>query len=169
MRGLAILAVIFIILPLLIFAAGQFGLLGGPPPVEPGPRDGKLKPPSRTTNSVSSQADLWPGDEYAVDYARIEPLRFSGDPAAAMNRLREVLGGWPGAVIVEDRPDYLRAEFETRWLRFIDDAEFMLDADAGVVHVRSKSRLGRRDFGVNRARIEALRRHLDFPLIRIGA
>jgi uncharacterized protein (DUF1499 family) len=161
MRALALVAVVLVILPLLALAAGQFGLLRGAPPGERGLRDGKLKPPSRTQNSVSSQASLWPAADYDVAYAMIEPLRFSGDPTAAMNRLQSVLSAWPGARIVEDRPDYIAAEFETRWLRFVDDAEFLLDPAAHVIHVRSKSRLGRKDFGVNRARIEALRRKLD--------
>jgi len=87
MRALAFLAFVFLILPLLLLAAGQFGFLRGSIPDEPGLRDGKLRPPSRTPNSVSSQADLWPAAEYDVDYARIEPIRFSGDPVAAMNRL----------------------------------------------------------------------------------
>jgi len=161
MRALAILAFVFVILPLLALAAGQFGLLRGSPPAERGLRDGKLQPPSRTSNSVSSQADRWPAGEYDVEYARIEPLRFSGDPVVAMNRLRDVLRAWPYATIVEDRPDYIAVEFETRWLRFVDDAQFLLDPAERVIHVRSKSRLGRGDHGVNRDRIEALRRKLD--------
>lgn len=161
MRALVIAAVVLVILPLLVLAAGQFGFLRGAPPGERGLRDGKLKPPSRTQNSVSSQAGLWPAADYDVAYASIEPLRFSGDPTAAMNRLQNVLAAWPGARIVENRPDYIAVEFETRWLRFVDDAEFLLDAAAHVIHVRSKSRLGRKDFGVNRGRIEALRRKLD--------
>jgi uncharacterized protein (DUF1499 family) len=63
----------------------------------------------------------------------------------------------PGARIVEEQPDYLYAEFETRWLKFVDDVEFLLDEPHGAIQVRSASRLGRRDFGVNRARIEAIR------------
>jgi len=161
MRALAFLAFVFLILPLLLLAAGQFGFLRGSIPDEPGLRDGKLRPPSRTPNSVSSQADLWPAAEYDVDYARIEPIRFSGDPVAAMNRLRDVLNAWPDAAIVEDRPDYIAVEFETRWLRFVDDADFLLDPAGRVIHVRSKSRLGSGDYGVNRKRIEALRRKLD--------
>ena len=161
MRALAFLAVVFLILPLLLLAAGQFGFLRGSPPGEPGLRDGKLQPPSRTRNSVSSQAHLWPAAEYDVEYARIEPIRFAGDPVAAMNRLRDVLHSWPGTTVVENRPDYLAVEFETRWLRFVDDAEFLLDPAEHVIHVRSKSRLGRNDFGVNRSRLEALRRKLD--------
>jgi uncharacterized protein (DUF1499 family) len=105
---------------------------------------------------------LWPEDDYAAAYAKIEPLRFTGDTAIAMNRLHDVIESWPGARIVENRPDYLYATFETRWLRFVDDAEFLLDPGARVIHVRSASRLGRKDFGVNRARVEALRRKLDF-------
>lgn len=161
MRALAILAFIFIILPLLLLAAGQFGLLMGRAPAEPGLRDGKLKPPSRTPNSVSSQAGLWPESEHAVEYARIEPLAFTQDAALAMNRLRDVLAGWPGAHIVENNPDYLYVQFHTRWLRFVDDAEFLLDPAARVIHVRSASRLGRKDFGANRTRIEAIRRRAD--------
>ena len=161
MRALAILAFIFIILPLLLIAAGQFGLLTGRAPTEPGLREGKLKPPSRTQNSVSSQAALWPEADYAVKYATIEPLAFTQDSALAMNRLRDVLTAWPGALIVENSPDYISVQFETRWLRFVDDAEFLLDPATRVIHVRSASRLGRRDFGTNRARIEAIRRRAD--------
>jgi uncharacterized protein (DUF1499 family) len=161
MRALAFLAFVFLILPLLLLAAGQFGLLRGAPPAQLGLRDGKLKPPSQTPNSASSQAELWPVTEYAVEYAKVEPLRFSGDPAAAMGRLRDVLNAWPDAYIVEDSSDYIAVEFETRWLRFVDDADFLLDPEARVIHVRSKSRLGRKDFGVNRKRVEALRRKLD--------
>lgn len=160
MRTLAILAFVFIILPLVVFAAGQFGLLKGRPPAESGLRDGKLRPPSRTPNSVSSQAHLWPEGEHAVD-ATIEPLAFTQDSALAMNRLRDVLAGWPGARIVENNPEYLAVQFETRWLRFVDDAEFLLDPAAKVIHVRSASRIGRRDFGTNRVRIEAIRKRAD--------
>lgn len=157
MRALAILGFIFIILPLLLLAAGQFGLLMGRAPTDLGVRDGKLKPPSRTANSVSSQATLWPEGEYASEYARIAPLATDGNGPAALARLRTVITAWPGARIVENRPDYLRVEFVTRWLRFVDDAEFWLEPSGAAIQVRSASRLGRKDFGVNRARIEAIR------------
>lgn len=160
MRVLAILGFIFIVLPLLVLAAGQFGWLAGQAPNDLGVREGKLKPPSRTDNSVSSQAALWPEGEYASRYAQIAPLAAGGNGSAAMARLRTLLTAWPGARVVEDRTDYLRVEFMTRWLRFVDDAEFLLDPANNVIHVRSASRLGRKDFGVNRARIEAIRAQL---------
>jgi uncharacterized protein (DUF1499 family) len=63
----------------------------------------------------------------------------------------------PGIRVVEQRPDYLRAEAETRWMRFTDDLEFWFDPGRKVIELRSASRLGRKDFGVNRERIEAIR------------
>jgi uncharacterized protein (DUF1499 family) len=150
--GLALL-----VLGLALLLAGQAGALAGAAPEDLGVRDGRLKPPSRTPNSVSSQADLHAGTGALVDYARIAPLAAGADQAAAMARLRAAIEATPGARLVAARPDYLYAQFSTRWLKFIDDAEFWASPADGVIHVRSASRLGRKDFGVNRARIEALR------------
>jgi uncharacterized protein (DUF1499 family) len=141
----------------LLLAAGQAGLLSGATPSDLGVRNGRLKPPSPTPNSVSSQADLHAGTGALVDDARIAPLAGGGDLAATMVRLRAAIEATPGARIVEARPDYIRATFTSRWLRFVDDAEFWAAEAEGVIHVRSASRLGESDFGVNRARIETLR------------
>jgi len=149
------------VLAALLLAAGQLGWLSGRTPADLGVRDGRLKPPSSHPNSVSSQADLHKGTDARVDYARIAPLAGGGDLSATMTRLRAVIEAMPGARIVESRPDYLYVQFETRWLRFVDDADFLLDPAGHVIHVRSKSRLGSNDHGVNRKRIEALRRKLD--------
>ncbi len=149
-------------LAVLALVAGQLGWLRGPQPSRLGAAEGKLKPPSKTPNSVSSQADLWP-DHPQREYARIAPLpagAAAGGTDAAWARLRSVVEGERSARIVLAEGDYLHAQFTTRWLGFTDDVEFWLDRNAGVIHVRSASRLGRRDFGVNRARIEALRARL---------
>ena len=145
------------VLALLLLLAGQAGWLSGRAPTDLGVRNGLLKPPSGTPNSVSSQADRHAGSGALVDYARIAPLAADGDLAATMAGLRAVIEATPGARIVEARPDYLYAQFSTRWLKFTDDAEFWASPAEGVIHVRSSSRLGRADFGVNRARIERLR------------
>ena len=108
---------------------------------------GKLAPPKRTPNCVSSQADPADREHY------VAPIAFSGDRAA----VRRAVEALPGATIVKQEPDYLYAEFRTPLMRFVDDLELLHDAGAGVIHVRSASRLGRRDFGVNRKRVEALR------------
>jgi uncharacterized protein (DUF1499 family) len=152
--ALAWAAAVAVLLPI---AAGQAGLLRGAPPSDLGVQDGRLRPPSMTRNSVSSQADLWP-DHPQRESSRIAPLAYRGDGAAAMTRLRSVIEATSGARVLGQREDYLHAAFETRVLRFTDDAEFWLDRGAGVIHLRSASRIGREDFGTNRARIEALRR-----------
>ena len=143
-----------------LFLAGCAGLLAGSAPADLGVHKGLLKAPSKTRNSVTSQADRFPEAKYR-DYARIAPLAFSGEPAAAMARLASVVEGMDGAVLVTRQPDYLYATFTTRWLRFVDDVEFALDAPAGVIDVRSASRLGAEDFGTNRRRIEAIRSAFD--------
>jgi uncharacterized protein (DUF1499 family) len=143
-------------LPVLVIGAGQLGLLRGKPPDGLGVRDGRLKRPAFTPNSVSSQADLHP-EHPMRQYARIAPLPAHPDGAAAVARLRTVIATMPGATIVESKPDYLYARFETRLMRFVDDAEFWYDPSAHAIQVRSASRVGRKDFGVNRQRVESIR------------
>lgn len=146
-------------LAVLAVAAGQFGLLQGKPPADLGVKAGRLKRPSATPNSVTSQADLF-AEHPMRDYSRIAPLPASGGATTSMARLRAVIERMPGATVVDQRDDYLYARFETKLLRFVDDAEFWYDPAAQAIQVRSASRLGRKDFGVNRARIEAIREKL---------
>ena len=153
--GLRLFAAV-VLVALLTLGAGQAGLLQGSAPATLGVQGGRLAPPSESPNSVSSQAGLWPGHPQAAA-AQIAPLPARGDAATTMARLRDAVAALPGAEIVEARADYVYARFTTRWLRFVDDAEFWFDPAAGVVQLRSASRVGRSDLGVNRARIEALR------------
>ncbi len=139
--------------------AGQLGLFGGAAPADLGVHEGRLKPPASTPNSVSSQAGLWPAGA-GTDYARIEPIALRGDGPATMARLKSIVEQMPGARIVTSRPDYLYVQFTTRWLKFVDDTEFWVDPEASVVQVRSASRVGSGDLGVNRARVEEIRGRL---------
>jgi uncharacterized protein (DUF1499 family) len=147
-------------LVLLAVLAGQMGLLQGRAPAGLGVEDGRLAPPSGTDNSVSSQAGLWPGHPQQ-EAAAIAPLAMAGDGTATLRRLHDTVAAMPGARIVVFDGDYLRAEFTTPVMKFTDDAEFWLDRAAGVVQVRSASRLGQRDFGTNRKRVEAIRARLQ--------
>lgn len=160
MRFLVVVFWVLLGLAILVLLAGQLGWLSGRQPDNLGVRDGRLKPPSRTPNSVTSQASLWP-DSNQRDYAQIDPLPFQGDGAAAMARLQDVVKSMPGARIVTASPDYVYAQFTTRWLKFVDDVEFCLLPGDRVIQVRSASRVGRKDFGVNRQRVEAIRARLS--------
>jgi uncharacterized protein (DUF1499 family) len=108
-----------------------------------GVRDGRLAPCKRSPNCVCSQADASDSEHY------IAPIR--GSLAAARDAVRAM----PRTTIVEQKENYLYAEFRSRLLGYVDDVEFFFDGQA--LQVRSCSRLGRRDFGVNRKRVEALR------------
>jgi len=149
--GLAVLALL----------AAQMGAFSGHAPADLGVREGRLKPPAKSPNSVSSQADLWAQHPMQA-YARIAPLALvrNGDGPATMAGIKRIVEAMPGAKIVESRGDYLYVQFTTRWMKFVDDTEFWIDPGNSVVQVRSASRLGEKDFGVNRARIESIRKAL---------
>ncbi len=109
--------------------------------------EGRLTPCPASPNCVCSQDD---GD------AKIEPLAFDGEPDAALASLREAVAA-TGGTIDADEPPYLRARYVTPFFGFVDDVEFLLDADEGVVHVRSASREGYSDLGANAKRVERIR------------
>jgi uncharacterized protein (DUF1499 family) len=85
----------------------------------------------------------------------VEPLRIVGDPTHAIDDLRRIIEGMPRARIVAANSTGLHAEFRSRIFRFIDDVDLQLDGH--VVQIRSASRTGYSDFGVNRERVEAIR------------
>lgn len=154
------LLVAVLVLVVAVLASGQAGMLAGKEPTDLGVKEGRLKPPSRTENSVSSQAGLY-ADHPMKTYAEIAPIKFTEEGRAAIDRIRRIVETTEGARIVRAEPAYLYAQFQTKWLKFVDDAEFFADEGAKMVHVRSASRIGRKDFGVNRARIEAIRARFD--------
>ncbi len=111
--------------------------------------DGRLRPCPDTPNCVSSQSDV-------ADQS-VRPLRFEGDPQEAFARLVGLVDGLARTALVEHVEGYAHFEVTTALMRFRDDLEFQLDAAAGVIHLRSCSRVGRSDLGTNRRRIEAIR------------
>ena len=112
-----------------------------------GVRDGLLAACKRSPNCVSSQANPADKEHY------IAPIH--GSLAA----VRKAVESLPRTKVVREGNNYLYAEFRTKLLRYVDDVEFFFDGK--VIHVRSCSRLGRRDFGVNRERVEELRRIVE--------
>ena len=116
-------------------------------PTNLGVTDGRLAPCRSTPNCVSSQADPSDREHY------IAPLR------ASMEEVRNAVEALPRTRIVLAHSSYLHAEFRSRLMGYVDDVEFFFDG--AIVQVRSASRVGRRDFGVNRARIEKIRELLE--------
>jgi uncharacterized protein (DUF1499 family) len=124
-------------------------LFAGSPPSVAGARDGELAPCPDRPNCVSSRAT-------SASQA-IAPLAYASDAAHAWRRLVDTIGATRGARVVSDDGRQLHAEFASATLGFVDDVDCVLDPAAKVIHVRSASRLGRYDFGVNRKRVERLR------------
>lgn len=122
-------------------------LFPGKRPRNLGVHGGELAPCPNKPNCVNSRA--------ADRRHAIEPFPLHGDPAAAMQRLQEILSAMPRTELVIAKPDYLYAECATRLMGFVDDLEFHCDGRA--IQVRSASRLGHSDLGVNRKRVERIR------------
>lgn len=147
------------VLALGLLAVGQLGGLAGQQPTDLGVRQGRLKPPSVTPNSVSSQAQLYPTHPRSAE-ALVAPLGRAGEARATLAQVAELVRAMPDARVVTQRPDYLYVQYTSRWLKFVDDVEFWADPETQLLQVRSASRLGRRDFEANRQRVEAIRRAL---------
>ena len=96
-------------------------------------------------------------------------FRSRPDPKRAFERLVTLVAGEPRVRIIVQQPGYLYAEFTSRWLGFVDDVEFLLDEPRARIDVRSASRLGYSDLGVNRRRIEHLRALLREQSFSAGA
>lgn len=120
-----------------------------------GVKDGRLPRCKSSPNCVSSQADPADAEHY------IAPIAFKGGSLDAIAAARKAVESMEGSTVIRHEGNYLYAEFRTRLMRFVDDVEMTYDEKAGMLQVRSASRLGRRDFGVNRARVEALRARIE--------
>jgi len=123
----------------------------GKRPTNLGVKEGKLAKVKSSPNCVSSQAPESDNLHF------IRPLSFSGSPSDAIQKLVNLIEGMKNTEVIETTDDYLHAEFTTALMGFCDDVEFFA-APSGVLHVRSCSRLGYSDLGVNRKRVEAIRR-----------
>ena len=116
-------------------------------------QSGQLAPCPSTPNCVNSQSQ--------DAQHSIEPLTYNSAPTEAMADLKKVIESLEKTQIITETENYLYAEFTTKLMGFVDDVEFLLDDTAKVIHVRSASRLGKSDLGVNRQRNETIRTKLD--------
>ena len=88
---------------------------------------------------------------------QIDPITYSGDRATAKETLLKVLSVVPRTEVIEDTDNYIHAESTSRIFKFVDDVDFYFPEDENVIHLRSASRVGESDLGVNRRRMEQIR------------
>jgi uncharacterized protein (DUF1499 family) len=117
--------------------------------------DARLAPCPDKPNCVSSQA------AESDKQHHIDALTYSGEPAQARERLERAIAGMKRARVVMRQANYWRVEFTSALWGFVDDVEFLFDDNAKRIDIRSASRVGKSDFGVNRRRMEEIRRRFS--------
>jgi len=131
---------------------GSLFSFSGERPHNLGVNGGLLTPCPTTPNCVSSQTQ--------DSTHQIAPLQYQGTATDVIEKLKTVIAALPRTEIVEARENYLYAEFTSRLMGFVDDVEFYVEPGKREIQVRSASRLGESDLGVNRKRIEMIREKL---------
>ncbi|NNE68938.1 MAG: DUF1499 domain-containing protein [Rhodothermales bacterium] len=136
---------------LVVVAMSFLGCTGTRPP-DIGVTDGRLADCPSTPNCVSSDADPTDEEHYidALDAG-------NADDSAVWEAARAAVEALPRTEIITESDGYLYAESTSRMLRFVDDVELHWRPASRTIAVRSASRIGRSDFGVNRKRVEQLR------------
>lgn len=117
-----------------------------------GIENGQLSPCRSTPNCVNSQVT----DEKHY----IEPILTTGTLLEIKNHILTILNESKNSKIIVTKGNYISAEFTSKWFHFVDDVEFYFPDTKSTemtIHVRSASRVGHSDFGVNRKRIEQIR------------
>jgi len=133
------------------FSTPQLILAGVPDNL--GLKNQLLPPCPGTPNCVSSQENN--------SQHRIQPIIFEGSLELAKEKLYRVINSMRGSRIITQDVLYWHVEFTTQLLRFIDDVEFYFDESQSLVHLRSASRQGYWDLGVNRRRVETIRSRFE--------
>ncbi|HEY9629959.1 MAG TPA: DUF1499 domain-containing protein [Coleofasciculaceae cyanobacterium] len=138
--------------PTLGIAMGSKSLFSfsGKRPTDLGVKAGRLASCPDSPNCVNSQSPQSDSEH------QIAAIAYKS-PATALSHLKSVIESMDRTQIISATDDYLYAEFTSGLMGFVDDVEFYLDSGAGVLQVRSASRLGKSDLGVNRKRIEEIR------------
>lgn len=146
---LSLLLATILLLGATIAFPGGMTMFAGKRPTNIGVQAGKLASCPSSPNCVSSQSQ--------DTVHKIDPLTYNSTPAEAMAQLKSAIESQERTKIITETPNYIYAEFTSKLMGYVDDVEFYLDEAQKVIHVRSASRLGQSDLGVNRKRVETLR------------
>lgn len=135
-----------------IFFVLFFMSCAGETPKNLGVKDGKFSPCPDKPNCVSSQS--------LEESAKVDPLKFLGTLEESKERLKKTLHSFENIKIITENENYIHAEATSKIFKFVDDVEFYLDQKNQVIHIKSASRIGHSDLGVNKGRVNSL--HFEF-------
>lgn len=147
MKMVALVFLALVLAVVVLFATRSYLSRSSPPTLDL--VQGRLRPCPASPNCVSS-------DGADADHA-VEALPYRGDRAASERALTAALAALERSSVQRRQGDYWHAWQISGLFRFIDDIELRFDDAAQKIHVRSGSRVGYSDMGVNRKRVEALR------------
>lgn len=120
---------------------------GAEQPDTVGLKDGALQECPESPNCIQSYSST---DE---DHF-MEPLKMvESDLAKTKDRILAVVGDMKRTEVISEEGNYIHVTYTTAVFRFIDDVEFLIDEENGLVHFRSASRVGYSDLGVNEKRM----------------
>jgi uncharacterized protein (DUF1499 family) len=122
----------------------------------------QLPPCSELANCVSTQAS------HHDPLHRVEPLAFKAEPTLTMRLVLQVLARERGLRILERDDGYVHAVVTSRVLRIRHDIELAIDHGAGMLHLRSASRLRLPDLGSNRRRAVRVLAGIDQAIRGLG-
>ena len=111
--------------------------------------NGKLTPCNGAWNCVITQ-------EIDGQKPSAQPIHYTGSRKKALARLKAILQSFDRVEIITETDDYLYATFTSKFFKFVDDVEFYAPKDEKVIHIRSASRTGKYDFGVNKKRVREI-------------
>ncbi|MFT5223122.1 MAG: hypothetical protein ACI867_001432 [Glaciecola sp.] len=135
---------------MIVIGAGQLWARTAREPDDIGLLDERLRPCVSFENCVTSDG--------AAGEGNIDPLKCGillGQPL--FQAVRDALLTLPRTGVVTETDTYLHAVVRSAFFGFQDDVELRLAGNNESVHIRSESRLGQGDLGVNAARVEDLR------------
>ena len=133
----------------LAVAGGSMFHFAGDRPTNIGVVENHLQTCPDSPNCVSSQS--------LDEEHHVEPIELKGNSRRAMQALKHAIDDSERAEVVKSEDNYLYAEFTSKLMGFVDDVEFYINEDERTIEVRSASRMGESDLGVNRKRVEAIR------------
>lgn len=146
MRPIVIILLIILVLAILLIIGGRVYNSNMATPAGVGV--GELAPCPDSPNCVSTLA--------TVDQHKIEPLALTQSPTDAISSLAEIMVAMPKSRVITKNKTYLHVEMRSSLWNFVDDVEFLVDEENGVINSRSAARMGYSDMGVNKARYEKI-------------
>lgn len=123
----------------------------GTRPENLGLEQGRFTPCPDKPNCVSSFEQKSDDEHY------IDPLNSKGSSSELQSKVIKILKKQPRAEVVTVNDNYIHAEFTSLIMRYVDDIEFFFPPEGNLIHIRSASRIGHSDLGVNRKRVEMIR------------